>query len=170
MNARATKHVTSERRRAAYAENKNGFRDKIAEQRKANAEQIKQQRLRYYLKKISTDDSHRLRCRMSVGIRKSLRTGKGGASWLTLVPYTLKQLKSHLMKTMPEGYTWDDFMTGELHIDHILPVSKFNITSASDIDFGRCWALKNLRLLPAAENISKHAKLAKPLQPSFAGI
>lgn len=30
------------------------------------------------------------------------------------------------------------------------------------------WALKNLQLLPAKENMTKNAKLEKPFQPSFA--
>lgn len=158
------------RRKRAYAENLNGYRDRLNEYRGSRSEQIKEGRLRYYNARKAMDDSYLLRCRMAVGIRKSLKTGKGSKSWLTLVPYTLPQLKAHLLKTMPVGYTWDDFLSGALHVDHKLPVSKFNITSASDIDFERCWALKNLQLLPAAENISKNAKLDKPLQPSFAGI
>ena len=33
--------------------------------------------------------------------------------------------------------------------------------------FERCWALKNLRLLPAKENFAKKDKLEKPFQPSL---
>lgn len=164
------KHLISQQRKEAYATNKNGFRDRMKAYRMAKGEQIREWRLRYYESRKAIDDSFLLRCRMAVGIRKSLKTGKAGVSWLNLVPYTLHELKKHLIRTMPKGYTWDDFLSGELHIDHRLPVSKFNIKSASDIDFQRCWAKRNLQLLPSKENISKGAKLEKPFQPSFVGI
>ena len=101
--------------------------------------------------------------RMSDLTRLSLRRGKGGKTWLSLVPYTLDDLISRLQKTMPEGYGWKDL--GGLHIDHIVPISAFNFEKPEDDDFQRCWALSNLRFLPAAENLRKQAKLEKPFQP-----
>ena len=111
----------------------------------------------------------RMKCRMrDVLIGGGL--SKGGKSWLDFVSYSVEDLIKRLKKTMPVGYTWDDFVSGSLHLDHIVPVSAFNFTSPTDIDFQRCWDLKNLQLLPAAENLSKSNKLAKPFQPSFSGI
>lgn len=145
-------------------------RDRILERCKKYNKQNCHRALQRYKTRYRTDVGFCLRAKMSSGIRMSLKTGKNKTSWLALVPYTLDELKKHLIKTMPKGYTWDDFLSGELHIDHRIPVSKFNIKSASDIDFQRCWAKRNLRLLPSKENISKGAKLEKPFQPSFAGI
>jgi len=68
---------------------------------------------------------------------------------------------------MPRGYVWDDYMNGKLHIDHKIPVSVFNFNKTQDIDFKKCWALKNLQLLPAIENIKKNNKLNKHFQPSL---
>lgn len=61
----------------------------------------------------------------------------------------------HLKGTIPDGYSWDDFMSGELHIDHIYPISRFNITSVDCDDFKECWSLSNLQLLARLDNISK---------------
>lgn len=36
-----------------------------------------------------------------------------------------------------------------------------------NVDFKRCWALKNLQLLPASENVLKGARLDRPFQPSL---
>jgi 5-methylcytosine-specific restriction endonuclease McrA len=69
---------------------------------------------------------------------------------------------------MPLGYTWQDFLSGKLHIDHIIPIAAFNFRSPGDADFKHCWALKNLRLLPAKENMRKGAKLTAPHQPGLA--
>lgn len=124
---------------------------------------------RYYIEVKKKDTGRMLHMRMSGSIRRGM-TGKGGKSWQDLVPYTREQLLARLKKTMPKGYTWDDFMSGELHIDHIVPVSAFNFSSYTDIDFQRCWALTNLQLLPKKENLQKGRKISKPFQPTFSGI
>ena len=99
-------------------------------------------------------------------IKIALKRNKAG-HLEDILGYSLKKLENHLGKTMPKGYNWDDFLRGDLHIDHIVPVSAFNFNHEQDIDFKRCWALKNLQLLPAIENMRKSAKLTKPFQPSL---
>ena len=99
--------------------------------------------------------------------RKSIKSKKGGRHWESLVGYNLTDLIYRLKKTMPVGYTWKDYLSGELHIDHIIPVSVFNFTRPEHTDFKRCWALSNLRLLPAKENLIKHNKLDRPFQPAL---
>lgn len=112
----------------------------------------------------------KLHCRMSDAIRRHLRNGKNGTSWKNLVPYSPKQLKRRLKQTMPEGYTWDDFMSGALHIDHKLPLSSFTFTDTNDLNFQRAWALSNLQLLPADENIKKSDSVESGTQILFPGL
>jgi hypothetical protein len=109
----------------------------------------------------------RLRDCITSGIRRAIE-GKKTFKTFSILPYTPEQVVAHLLKTIPRGYTIDDFMKGKLHIDHIIPVSAFNITDGQDIDFQRCWALDNLRFLPAKENLQKGAHLDRPFQPSLA--
>ena len=80
----------------------------------------------------------------------------------------ISDLIKRLKLTMPEGYCWEDYINNKLHIDHIIPVSVFNFTKPEDIDFRNCWALSNLRLLQARENLRKSDKLYKPFQPALA--
>ena len=108
----------------------------------------------------------KLRHRMSSEMRYCLKKGKNGKSWESLVGFTLEDLHKRLSKTMPRGYTWGDI--SKLHIDHIIPVTAFNIEDEHSLDFQRCWDLKNLRLLPVKENLSKNNRLDKPFQPSLA--
>lgn len=84
-----------------------------------------------------------------------------------MVGYKLEELEKHLQSTVPKGYTWQDFLDGELWIDHIIPVSVFNFTKPEHEDFKRCWALENLRVIPARENMEKGARLYEPFQASF---
>jgi len=109
----------------------------------------------------------RLNNRIHVGINQSLKGEKNGQKWESLVGYNLKQLKKRLEFTMPINYTWQDFMNCELEIDHIIPIDAFNFSKPEDLQFKRCWALSNLRLLPKNENRKKSNKIIKPFQICF---
>lgn len=122
----------------------------------------------YQKKRRATDIAFNLKCKMHYAVWRTIRDKKGFIRWEKLVGYNSDKLIQRLKETMPNGYGWDDVLTGKLHIDHIIPVSAFNITSPNDIDFKKCYALTNLRLLPASENLRKHAKLNEPFQPSLA--
>ena len=122
----------------------------------------------YYRYKRKTDLKYNLGSKMSRAIRSSLKNGKNGYHWEDLVGYTSNNLIKRLIKTIPNGYSWNDFLEGKLHIDHIIPISAFNFSTSEHTDFKRCWALKNLHLLPAEENYKKSNKLFRPFQPALA--
>ena len=117
--------------------------------------------------KYKTDLKFNLNSKISKSVRKSLKGNKAGRHWESLVGYTVKDLKKRLQSTMPEGYNWQDFLQGKLHIDHITAKKYYNFTKYEHIDFKNCWALSNLQLLPAEENLIKGAKLYKPFQPAL---
>lgn len=111
----------------------------------------------------------RLHKRISDSMRQSLRTGKNGKNgraWESLVGYDTETLYRHLEKKFLPGMTWDNF--NKWHIDHKIPVDVFNFKTTSDIDFKRCWDLKNLQPLWALDNIRKSNKIETPFQPSLA--
>lgn len=93
---------------------------------------------------------------ISVTIRKSLKGNKNGHHWENLVGYNLEKLKQHLESLFHEGMNWDN--QGKWHVDHIKPISSFNITSYDCEDFQECWTLENLQPLWAKDNLSKGAK------------
>ena len=97
----------------------------------------------------------------------SLRHIKNGRKWQALAGYTISELRKHLEKRFTEGMTWELFLSGRIHIDHIIPITAFNYKTSEDRDFKRCWALKNLRPMWANENISKSDRLVKHFQPSL---
>ena len=111
---------------------------------------------------------------ISRAIRNTLNGNKkGGYHWEDLVGYTLKDLMKHLEKQFKEGMTWENH--GKIkkesqtwNIDHIVPISAFNFSDYNQIDFKRCWALKNLRPMWAKQNIIKQNKLENDFQPALA--
>lgn len=111
---------------------------------------------------------YKLKLNMACSINQSLKGSKNGRSWEKLVGYTLNDLIRHLEKQFMPGMTWENRGRGGWHIDHIVPVSAFNFNSIEDVDFKKCWALKNLRPLWETENLRKGNKINKPFQPSLA--
>lgn len=117
--------------------------------------------------KRKTSLKYNLTDKVRRAINHCLKNTKNGYHWEDLVGYTVDELKEHLEQTLPDGYDWNDYLSGKLHIDHIIPIAVFNFSSPNHTDFKRCWSLKNLQLLPAKENLSKRHKLYKPFQPSL---
>ena len=100
---------------------------------------------------------YRLKENFSKVIRNSLKTGKNGRHWESLVGYSLCDLMNHLESQFAEGMTWDNY--GKWHIDHVRPVSSFNFNSYKDEEFRQCWSLGNLQPLWAKDNIRKGKRL-----------
>jgi len=67
--------------------------------------------------------------------------------------YSINDLKIHLGKQFTKGMSWDKYMEGRIHIDHIVPQSSFN--TADDSEWRECWSMSNLRPMWAGENIRK---------------
>lgn len=102
---------------------------------------------------------NRIRFAISQGMRRSLKNGrsKNGNHWENLVGYTIQELIDHLTKLFKPGMNIENF--GEWHIDHIIPVSSFEIESIECDNFKKCWELSNLQPLWAVENMSKGDKI-----------
>jgi len=129
---------------------------------------IKAHRNKYLRERRKNDLIFNLNHSMSRGMRMSLKRNGGKTKkdhWESIVGYTVKQLKSHLEKQFQPGMSWDNH--GEWHIDHKIPISKFNFSSIEHEDFKRCWDMKNLQPLWAKDNLSKGNTLNKPFQPSL---
>ena len=119
----------------------------------------------------ATNPRVKLHGRISCLVRSHLKErgiSKDTKSWPTILGYSLDELEPHLRATLPDDCDWNDYLDGTLQLDHIVPVSAHNFTSIDDIDFQRCWALKNLRLITKEKNQRKRATLLKPFQPALA--
>ncbi len=77
--------------------------------------------------------------------------------------YTIGALRRALDKEVRnrEGIGARTAIAAGYHIDHCQPLSSFNIIINGEIDwleFKRCWAIDNLKLISAEENLAKGAK------------
>ncbi|MCK5012431.1 MAG: hypothetical protein KAS66_01305 [Candidatus Omnitrophica bacterium] len=111
-------------------------------------------------------ERHKISCRLSAGIRHSLKGNKNGHHWEDLVGWTLQQFKNRFNQLFEAGMTWENHGV-VWEIDHIVPLSVHNITSINCMDFKRAWKLSNLQPLFKEENRFKSNKLQSHFQPTL---
>lgn len=99
----------------------------------------------YYKEKYFKDINYRLNHKMSSSINGSLKGNKQGKHWEDIVGWKLEEGMKHLESQFTLGMSWGNY--GEWEIDHIIPISSFNITNYNCDDFKRCWSLDNLQPL-----------------------
>lgn len=94
-------------------------------------------------------------CGLENKLREGLKkcTSKG---FLKRLGYTHHQLREHLENLFTEDMTWDIFYTGAIHIDHIKPLSLFDLTKEEEVL--KAFALSNLQPLWAMDNYLKSNK------------
>lgn len=122
--------------------------------RKDNPEKAAEAWRKHHRKKMK-DPNYRVSESISAGIRRCIKSRKGGAKWDSVVGYSLGELVNHIERQFIDGMSWDNY--GEWHIDHIIPIASFDFSREGDFD--ACWALTNLRPLWAADNIQKRDKI-----------
>lgn len=83
---------------------------------------------------------------------------RGGSSPVAerFVGYSAADLRRHLERQFTRGMSWQRFCAGDIHIDHIVPLSSFDLSSEKSLR--AAWALANLRPAWAADNLAKAAK------------
>jgi hypothetical protein len=148
--------VAAQKRRLR-AKHKDRIREEERSRRAANraAYRAKQRRADAKLQKCP---EHVLKKRIKARLRQMLK-GRVIGRTEALLGFTRVELKRHIERQFTAGMTWERLMRGEIHIDHIIPVSSFNITAVGCSEFRACWALSNLRPLWAEENQKKQAKI-----------
>ncbi len=97
--------------------------------------------------------SKNLRSRISSALKK----GKKPNSSIKSLGCTLAELKQHIETQWQSGMTWENYSRTGWHIDHIIPLSSFDLTNNDD--FLKACHYTNLQPLWAKENHAKGATL-----------
>jgi hypothetical protein len=77
--------------------------------------------------------------------------------YFEILNYSPDELINHLEMQFTDGMTWENY--GRWHVDHIRPISSFNINKIGDEEFMKCWSLENLQPLWGEDNIRKSNKM-----------
>lgn len=148
-----TERYNATYRRAGYSSTAD-----VAAWRAANLDYARASEARRRREQRENDPAFRLKGRISARLYTMLK-GKAGRRTEELLGYTMQELRVHIERQFSKGMSWDALARGEIEIDHVLPVSSFNISSPDDPDFTACWGLSNLRPLWATDNRAKGNKV-----------
>tara|TARA_Y100000310_G_C20634450_1_gene790427 strand:- start:274 stop:837 length:564 start_codon:yes stop_codon:yes gene_type:complete len=144
-----------EKNKEAFKEYQKNNRERIKENDRKNYWLNKENRIksvRKWQQKVKDDPYRKFKNRIKASMRYHIK--KNGESTFNLLNYTKEEFLNRMKETLPEEYTWENFLknTKAFHIDHIIP-QKFYLNEEEYIV--KCWNLRNLRLLPAKENLSR---------------
>lgn len=102
--------------------------------------------------KVEYRIANNLRSRLNQAIRNNAKAG----SAVSDLGCTIPELKAYLESKFQDGMTWDNWSRKGWHIDHIKPLSKFDLNNL--VQFKEAVHYINLQPLWAFDNVSKGAK------------
>ncbi len=125
-----------------------------------NKAEISKTRSIYTRKRLKKDAwfraLHKLRCRVYYAIRNEYSSAARKST--ELLGCDFPTLKAHIISLFLPGMTWEKVLSGEIHLDHKIPCSKFDLTITEQQK--ACFHYTNIQPLWAADNLSKRNKAA----------
>lgn len=110
----------------------------------------------YRKRKMKDDIQFRLKINLRHRLLVALNKKQRGGSVIRDLGCSILELKNYLESKFTEGMSWE--RRGEIHIDHIIPLSSFDLTNREH--FLKANHYTNLQPLWAVDNIRKGNKLS----------
>lgn len=147
-----------EKHRAAQKEYRIKNKDRIKQYR--DSPEVRYRRRIYNRehgrKKNATDISFKivknLRSRIGFALKRNI---KKSDTTKKLLGCTVDFFKDYFQSKFTEGMTWQHFMNGDIHIDHIKPCKEFDLTKTEEQQ--KCFHYTNLQPLWWHDNLKKGA-------------
>lgn len=105
----------------------------------------------------ASDVNYRLAESLRNRLYMAIKAGATQGDAVRLLGCSIQELREHIERQFSPGMTWGNWSRHGWHIDHIRPLSSFDLSDPEQARIACHHA--NLRPLWAAENISKGAKL-----------
>ena len=151
----SNKVYMSNKSKTWYEQNKEHRKEYLKEYRENNIEKIRKTKRDYERNRKARDPLYKLISNFRTAIYQVLKESNvvKNEHYFDVLPYSQEELIQHLENQFTDDLTWDNY--GEWHVDHIIPISSFNIQEMGDEEFIKCWSLENLQPLWGEENIRK---------------
>ena len=133
--------------------NTNKLKVYFKEYAKQNKEKINKRNLNKYHNDIQTNLRHTLRGRLNRAVKRESKKG----SAVRDLGCSIAELKSYLESKFVDGMTWENKGKGGWHIDHIIPLSSFDLTDRKQVK--KACHYTNLQPLWEQDNLIKGNKL-----------
>jgi hypothetical protein len=155
----SNKEYMSKKSKVWYEQNKEHRKEYMKEYREKNIDKIRETKRNYEKTRKANDPLYKLINNFRTAIYQVLKEKniQKNGHYFEILNYTPEQLIEHLENKFTGDISWDNY--GEWHVDHIVPISSFDIKEIGDEEFNKCWSLENLQPLWGDENIRKSNKL-----------
>lgn len=105
----------------------------------------------------ANDLNFRIKTNVGSAMSSALVRGKKAAHTTELLGCSIKELRNYLECLFLPGMTWDNYGLHGWHIDHIIPLSYFDLSDFEQQK--RAWHYTNLQPLWAKDNLRKRDKI-----------
>jgi hypothetical protein len=142
-----------------YKKNKENRKQYLKDYREKNIDKIREMKRNYEKTRKNNDPIYKLINNFRTAIYQVLKENnvQKNGHYFEILKYSPNDLINHLERQFTDGMTWENY--GKWHVDHIQPISSFNIKEIGDEEFIKCWSLKNLQPLWGEDNIRKSNKI-----------
>lgn len=153
QRAQERKSEISKYQKQYRADNKEAISRYQKNYRKKNKEYVSELNRTYRNHRYKTDLDFRIRSALRSRLGRVMRRSQRDKSTLELLGCSIKQFKNHLESKFQPGMTWDNWGRNGWHIDHIRPLSSFDLTDPSQL--AKATRYTNLQPLWAKDNLIK---------------
>ena len=127
--------------------------------REKNIDKHREYKRKYEKHRKDTDPLYRLVSNFRTAIYTVLKESNVDkyGHYFDILQYTPDELINRLELQFKDDMSWENY--GEWHVDHIKPISSFDIKEIGDDEFMKCWSLDNLQPMWGEDNIKKSNKV-----------
>jgi hypothetical protein len=134
-----------------YQENKTQYQQQHKQYYQENKDKLYQ----YRRNRIKTNPALKLRINLARRILSVIKnqSTKKSCRTIQLLGCSKEQFKDYFQSKFTIGMTWDAFMRGEIHIDHVIPCVAFDLTKKEEQL--KCFNYKNTQPLWATTELAR---------------
>jgi len=154
-----TKKRKSENHKNWSEKNREYLTDYHQKWREKNIDKHREYKRKYEKHRKDTDPIYKLISNFRTAIYTVLKESNVDkyGHYFDILQYTPEELITHLELQFKDDMSWDNY--GVWHVDHMLPITSFDIREMGDEEFMKCWSLDNLQPMWGEENIRKSNKI-----------
>lgn len=127
------------------------------EERKKYCKENREKINKYESKKYYSDKNFNIAMKLRARLRGVLKNKDKYSSVIKMLGCSFIDFKKYFKSKFTKGMTWKKFMQGKIHIDHIKPLSSFNLSIEKN-QYKACH-FSNIQPLWAKDNLTKSKKV-----------